>query len=103
MEKERVRKIALVVIIVILIVGFGAGLLLKKVIACTEMGCLCKEDGKMPCNTCQSSTPVFFSGVLNVIQDCTGREIIECDNGEQIDFDFEEMECEYRFSWIFRT
>ena len=72
-------------LIIIFILGFGIAALIPAPTACTEMACLCMDvEGEIPCNWCFQSKPVFTTGVINVMNSCDGREIITCENGEQV-------------------
>ena len=85
--------------IVIIILGFMiAALLPSKGMFCTLMGCSCPStQGEWPCNNCSSSKPVFTTGLLNIVQKCSAKEIMVCENNKPVDYriDFDNKECQY--------
>ena len=78
------------IIIAILIVGFILGFVLPKGRLCTELACLCVQNftepftGERPCNFCEQVDPIFFTGLINLVNSCDVREIIICQEGKQI-------------------
>lgn len=71
--------------------------------ACTLMACSCEGvQGETPCNICYYEKPIFITGLLNVFQSCSGRELIFCSNGKQIGrkTDFSEGSCNYRLGFF---
>lgn len=100
---NKIFLVAVGAILGIALLGFLAGALKPASTLCTELACPCTGvDGERPCNTCSREKPVFVTGIFNIVQTCSGREIIKCRNGMQADtrIDFSNANCTYRFDFI---
>jgi len=90
------QHIILISVAAIVILGFVLGLIkTSKGTACTLMGCPCEEDGERPCNGCWSRDPVFVLGIFNVFKECSGKEMITCENGASVSTRYDLSDCEY--------
>ncbi len=86
METKKWVGIAVIFVVftIFIILGFRIGASIPQTTeACTEMACPCDSDGERQCNTCSVRKHVFLSGVVNVYDYCSAKEIITCENGIQ--------------------
>ena len=81
--------------------GFGFASVPEENTSCKGMGCLRTEDGERDCNSCQTSTPMFTTGMMNITKVCRGTEIIQCNAGvmtkQSIETDEESCTWEWQF------
>ncbi|MBI4128107.1 MAG: hypothetical protein HY459_03480 [Parcubacteria group bacterium] len=83
MKRLNNKKLAVLVLILIVIAGFAIAVISDGVTYCTKKFCGCQDDkDEVECNTCGVYKPVFFSILLNYGRSCQAREIVECSKGE---------------------
>ncbi len=93
----------LIIIAIIVVTGFIAGFLVPPLESTTLMACPChvNAEGEIPCNSVSSWKPVFFTGLINVVEECSGREIVVCEDGETVDTYNRLDECSYSLNVLF--
>lgn len=102
---KKKNKVILIATIITVIVAGGiiSGLALKSAPVCTKMGCPSVPENatgrtEIPCNSCQMDTPVFFTGLFNIIKSCSGREVIIFLDQNHIETRYDLSQCRYRIS-----
>ncbi len=86
------KKIILIIIIALILSGFIFAFMMNSIalegrVNCTKIGCNCAanpEAAELPCNFCTKTTYYYYTSILNVEKSCQAREIIICENGEQV-------------------
>ncbi len=105
--KINAKKIGMIIAILIIlgfVFGFIGSLIGEYGWACTEMMCMPTDPnftGQMPCNSCFQEKPLFILGIINVVERCTGGQIVVYENGRGIDSRVDVMGCQYE--WYFLT
>jgi len=99
----------------LIIGGFIAGYFISGTASCNLKGCPCSgiEDldpseqditeinetaSEIPCNSCSSHDPVFYTSVVNIVESCSGTEKLTCKDGKQVDRIVEYDDCSYELS-----
>ena len=94
------KKFILIVFVVFIFLGFFVAALSPSSGRITSMYCDCSHGlEERPCNDWGHTDPIFSTGLINVIMGCPGKEIIICENNEQVDtrHDIYYEECGYTF------
>jgi len=89
----------LIILFGIVLISFLIGAVIPNLgYGCTEMACPCQGVmGERPCNSCSSTNAFFISGIINVVKNCGGKEIIICENNQQTDMriELDKSGCDY--------
>ena len=83
------RNLILVIIGTIIILGFViGGLWPESGTECTKMACHCDLQEvpltEFPCNSCGVIDPIFVTGIFNIVRECSGREIVICEDYKDV-------------------
>ncbi len=80
----KIAKWMLLILAVMLGGGFLLGAIVPEHALQTAMACSCDDvNGERPCNDVSMKDPLLLTGIFNVWQVRSGREIIVCENGQQ--------------------
>ena len=84
--KKYIKLFSAVFILFIVIAGFIIPTLITSdTPICTKMSCLCQNNlSEIPCNDCMVSKPIFMLGLFNVVNTCSGKEIILCEENNKV-------------------
>lgn len=67
----------------------------------TLMNCPCRSgDSEIECNSITLNRGIFITGIFNIQRDCSGKEIIKCDEGIRIGKDERFDNCEFKLSFF---
>jgi hypothetical protein len=99
-------KTILIIVLAIILSGFVFALIINFSPigsgACTEMACSCKsynEKTEIPCNSCGKTTFFYATFILNIGKSCNAKQIIICENGDNIGERFGDYtDCKYYIS-----
>lgn len=94
---------------IFLILGFTlAALTPSYTFSSTMMACACmpsEEPYEMPCNTVTGNNFHFFTIIFNVGEQCSGKEILQCEASEEITYTGSkirlDLECQYGISFSY--
>lgn len=110
---ERGWKIFLIIVVIVLL-DFLVSFFLVRSGGSTLMGCSCAlcafnegleegvEDftGDCECNSVKMYRGVFISGIFNVWLESSGREIIVCEEGKEVDSYDDYRERDFKFNFF---
>jgi hypothetical protein len=92
----------LFIVIAAVIFGFvSAQFVGGGVTACTEMACMCEQEGELPCNSCSKEETIFTIGIINIARTCPAREIILCKKNAYSEIRYDITgDCKNKVTWF---
>ncbi len=97
------KKLAAIVLIVVIALGFIFPLFIKDYRFCAERECSCNNKASVECSTCSSYNPRIMFIIVNLGKVCQGKEVIACQENSQVNKEIiiDNEDCRYVWNSIF--